>query len=204
MELEARAGAMDLASLARLSHELRTPLNAVLGFAHLMASDDADPLSRRQRHRLNQVVAAGEHLLAMVNEALSLSGGVAGRTLAKPGEVALSTAVAECIAMLEPLTSQASVSVHWESHEDEAGIVWADRLRLRQVLLNLLSKVSSTTAAVAGFASPGHAGASGSSSAFATTAWALRPTTSAACSSRFIARAARLPGSKAAGSDWPR
>jgi len=138
MELEARAGTLDLASLAHLSHELRTPLNAVLGFASLMASDDADPLSRRQRDRLKQVVAAGEHLLAMVNEALNFASGAAGMALSKPGAVALSTAVPECIAMLAPMASQAGVAVHWESHEDD-GVVWADQLRLRQVLLNLLS-----------------------------------------------------------------
>ena len=58
--------------LSRVSHELRTPLNAVLGFTELMQTDPADPLTPAQKQRVQHVLDAGRHLLALINDILDL------------------------------------------------------------------------------------------------------------------------------------
>ncbi|MCV6039046.1 hypothetical protein OFP00_38785, partial [Escherichia coli] len=59
--------------LARMSHELRTPLNAVLGFAQVLQADQEEPLSGPQRTRVDHIVAAGRHLLALIDDVLDLA-----------------------------------------------------------------------------------------------------------------------------------
>jgi PAS domain S-box-containing protein len=125
--------------LSRMSHELRTPLNAVLGFAQLMALDSADPLSNAQRERLAHVQAAGWHLLALVNDVLDLARIEAREAPMQPQAVPLAAAVQECIAMILPKAAEAGVAVQWDSPAQEPHELWADPLRLRQLLLNLVS-----------------------------------------------------------------
>ncbi len=138
-ELAESASAAKTEFLSRMSHELRTPLNAVLGFAQLMALDSADPLSKAQRERLAHVQAAGWHLLALVNDVLDLSRIEAREAPMTPQPVPLAAAVQECIAMILPKAAEAGVAVQWDSPAIEPHQVWADPLRLRQLLLNLLS-----------------------------------------------------------------
>ena len=56
-----------------MSHELRTPLNAVLGFAQLLQRDKKQPLTDRQRERIDHVLRGGEHLLRLIDDVLDLS-----------------------------------------------------------------------------------------------------------------------------------
>jgi hypothetical protein len=138
-ELAERANAAKTEFLSRMSHELRTPLNAVLGFAQLMALDSADALSAAQRERLAHVQAAGWHLLALVNDVLDLARIEAREAPMAPQAVSLAAAVQECIAMIAPKAAETGVAVQWGSPALEPHEVWADPLRLRQLLLNLLS-----------------------------------------------------------------
>ncbi|MEW6706379.1 MAG: GAF domain-containing sensor histidine kinase [Pseudomonadota bacterium] len=137
-EAAERANRAKTEFLSRMSHELRTPLNAVLGFAQLLRLDGRDPLSAHQREQVQHIERAGVHLLGMINDVLDLS-------LIEEGALALSFGLQpllpladEAQALLQPMARERGVTLQCEP-SDPALAVWADRLRLRQVLVNLLS-----------------------------------------------------------------
>ncbi len=120
--------------LARMSHELRTPLNAVLGFAQLLRIDAAT--SPVQADRAEHIVSAGEHLLSLINDVLDLSSLESGQLKLSFEEVSLSPLVSESLPMVDDLARRLGVSIRVGEVDGHA---WADRVRLRQVLINLLS-----------------------------------------------------------------
>ncbi len=120
--------------LSRVSHELRTPLNAVLGFTQLMQSEAS--LAESQKARLSLIRSAGEHLLVLINDILDLTGLDTGEMKLDPQPVALADLVRETLPLVEPLAAQHQVTLHCGSLD---GVVRADRTRLRQVLINLLT-----------------------------------------------------------------
>lgn len=125
--------------LSRVSHELRTPLNAVLGFAELMACDGRDPLSDGQQRRVRMIHDAGEHLLRMIGDLLDLTRVESGRLVVESERVLLLPLVQACTEMLRPPMA-GGVGVELRLPATDGGLTaWADRGRLRQVLLNLLS-----------------------------------------------------------------
>ena len=133
-----RAAAADLAKsqfLSRVSHELRTPLNAILGFAQLLEMQPGD--TERQRRWVRQVLASGEHLLALVDDVLDLSAAQTGEMRLRIEALALPPLVAEALAMLHGAGLAAGVVIH----DDSAGdwTLRADRRRLVQVIANLVS-----------------------------------------------------------------
>jgi PAS domain S-box-containing protein len=133
-----RAAAADLAKsqfLSRVSHELRTPLNAILGFAQLLEMQPGD--TERQRRWVRQVLASGEHLLALVDDVLDLSAVQTGELRLRTEALALPPLVGEALAMLHGVALDADVVVH----DDSAGdwTVLADRRRFVQVVSNLVS-----------------------------------------------------------------
>jgi PAS domain S-box-containing protein len=121
--------------LSRMSHELRTPLNAVLGFGqllehHLGGTEHAD----YARH----IVRAGRHLLDLINEVLDIARIEAGEMSLSPEPVEVSGIVDEAARLMQPLASDAEVTlVAGDTSRDL--YVLADRQRLRQILLNLIS-----------------------------------------------------------------
>ncbi|MES2715320.1 MAG: ATP-binding protein [Pseudomonadota bacterium] len=125
------------AFLARVSHELRTPLNGILGFAHLLATRDADNLRDDQRRRLAIVQTAGQGLLHLINDVLDITSIEMGQLSLHPAPLALAAAVDEALAVVEPLAQAAGVQL---ARSAMAGLaVQADARRLQQVLVNLLS-----------------------------------------------------------------
>lgn len=120
--------------LSRVSHELRTPLNAVLGFTQLMQAEDS--LRAADRERLALIRSAGEHLLALINDMLDLTALDTGEMKLDPRPVSIAELVAETLPLVEPMAAQHEVTLRTEGLE---GIVLADRTRLRQVLINLLT-----------------------------------------------------------------
>ncbi|MGL6109965.1 MAG: PAS domain-containing protein [Rubrivivax sp.] len=124
--------------LSRMSHELRTPLNAVLGFAQLLEVDRADTLSDGQRRRVKLIRDAGEHLLQMISDLLDLTRIESGSLQVQIDAVPMRALAEETIDMLRPLAEAATVQVSLQV-EQPGLAARADRTRLRQVLLNLLS-----------------------------------------------------------------
>jgi signal transduction histidine kinase len=120
-----------------MSHELRTPLNAVLGFAQLMEIDQAEAPQPGQQRRLKLIREAGEHLLHMINDMLDLTRIEAGGMVLQSEGVALRALVLQTLELVQALADQASLRVRLEPGAEVT--VLADRARLRQVLLNLLT-----------------------------------------------------------------
>ena len=128
--------------LSRMSHELRTPLNAVLGFAQLLRMTKQPALAQAQLDQVRHIEHAGHHLLALVNDVLDLSRVESGRLNLSLEAVALQAVADEAASMVEMLAKNAGVRIH-RPFAEKAGVereawVVADRVRLRQVLVNLL------------------------------------------------------------------
>jgi signal transduction histidine kinase len=122
-------------ALSRVSHEFRTPLNAILGFGQLLALDQ---LSESQRHSVEQILAGGRHLLALVEDLLDLSRVAAGNLHLEPAPVDLEAEIAQAVALTGALATEKSLALDVEL-ADGPLYAHADRRRLKQVLLNLIS-----------------------------------------------------------------
>ena len=125
--------------LASMSHELRTPLNAVIGFGELLRMNAAtEPLTLRQKHAVDHILAAGQHLLTLVEEVLDLARIEAGK-LSMSMEAVDPHLVARQVCHALRLEAEAA-GITLKSPPVAAGFgVVADRTRLRQVLLNLVT-----------------------------------------------------------------
>ncbi len=134
-EAEAASAAKSM-FLANMSHELRTPLNAVIGLADLLLLA-RDPVTVRQREYLEGIVQSGRHLLAMVNDVLDLAKIEAGKHELQLAGVAPGEVMAEAVALLQPAANKRSIELV-ANDDPDAPSVLADRLRLRQILVNLI------------------------------------------------------------------
>ncbi|MDB5820181.1 MAG: hypothetical protein JWQ11_3821, partial [Rhizobacter sp.] len=135
-----QANAAKTAFLSQVSHELRTPLNAVLGFSQLMKLDAKDRLSERQTQRVDSITGAGRHLLAMIDDLLDLTQIESEKMALSTEPVSLPGLLAQSLTYVAEAARAADVTIHLEA--PPAGshtLVIADRVRLQQVLLNLLS-----------------------------------------------------------------
>ncbi len=121
--------------LSRMSHELRTPLNVVLGFSQLLEMDD---LSDEQREAVEHIIKAGRHLLSLIDEVLDISRIDSRRLALSIESVVLKDVVDDVVQLMAPLAAAAGVQLP-HHHYDSAIHVAADRQRLKQVLLNLVS-----------------------------------------------------------------
>lgn len=125
------------AFLSNMSHELRTPLNAILGFAQLMEASSPPP-SDTQRARLGKITESGWYLLKLINEILDLATIESGRLALAREAVPLAEIMCKCSAMIEAQARQRGIQINFLPL-DESWFVDADRTRLKQILLNLLS-----------------------------------------------------------------
>ncbi len=122
--------------VSRMSHDLRTPLNAVIGFAQLL---DMDNLTPDQRESVTQILDAGRHLLDFMNEVLDISKIESGNLSLSPEPVALPEIVEQVVKLMHPLGATRQVDVQALPITSRQRYVRADRLRLNQILLNLMS-----------------------------------------------------------------
>ncbi|HEX3617290.1 MAG TPA: ATP-binding protein, partial [Solirubrobacteraceae bacterium] len=121
--------------LSRVSHELRTPLNAILGFGQLL---ERDLVEQGERETLGQMLGAGRHLLAIVDDLLDLSRIEGGELRLSVEPVQIADALAEAKSLISPAATTAAVGVRQRPVNVDL-YVRADRQRLIQVLLNLVS-----------------------------------------------------------------
>jgi signal transduction histidine kinase/CheY-like chemotaxis protein/HPt (histidine-containing phosphotransfer) domain-containing protein len=121
--------------LSRVSHELRTPLNAILGFGQLL---DRDLVEQGERETLGQMLGAGRHLLAIVDDLLDLSRIESGDLRLSLEPVQVSDVLAEAKSLIGPAATTAAVGIR-QRPVNVSLYVRADRQRLIQVLLNLVS-----------------------------------------------------------------
>ena len=121
--------------LARLSHELRTPLNAILGFTQLLLTEAPDDAEVRQR-RLAHIHGAGRHLLALIDDVLTLARPTALDEAPALQAVPLDALLADTLPLVEQAADHQAVML---LHQASGLVVQADPVRLRQVVLNLLT-----------------------------------------------------------------
>jgi signal transduction histidine kinase/ActR/RegA family two-component response regulator len=136
VELE-RANQAKSDFLSSMSHELRSPLNAILGFAQLMAIDAAT-ITPPQKASIDQILQAGWYLLELINGILDLAQIESGKLSLSLERVSLPEVMVECQAMIEPLCQTRDIRMSFCQFEPPC-FVHADRTRLKQVVINLLS-----------------------------------------------------------------
>ncbi|MFI5021079.1 MAG: PAS-domain containing protein, partial [Alphaproteobacteria bacterium] len=124
--------------LANMSHELRTPLNAIIGLTELLCDNAARFGTEKALDPLRRVLRAGRHLLNLINSILDLSKIEAGKMDLTLEQVAIQPVVEEVMGTVRPLAEQNKNQLLLECPAG-SGTVHADSMRLRQILLNLLS-----------------------------------------------------------------
>jgi GAF domain-containing protein len=130
--------------LASMSHELRTPLNAIIGLTEMMVTNAARFGTEKALEPLRRVNAAGTHLLSLINEILDLSKIEAGKLELNPERVNLARLIDEVIGTAGGLAEKNKNRLVVEAQEN-LGALTADSMRLKQILLNLLSNACKFT-----------------------------------------------------------
>ncbi len=130
--------------LANMSHELRTPLNAIIGYSELLEEEFADANDPRTVSDLKHISDAGKHLLTLINDILDLSKIEAGKMKLELSKVEVCTLIDEVMSTVQPLAKRNGnrLSVNCQA---EVTTLRSDPLRLKQVLLNLLSNACKFT-----------------------------------------------------------
>lgn len=124
--------------LANMSHELRTPLNAILGYSEILSEDAKDLGQDEFVADLDQINAAGKHLLSLINDILDLSKIEAGRMEVYLETFDLKELIESIVATIKPLMIRNNniLDVHYDP---AIKLIYSDSTKVRQVLLNLLS-----------------------------------------------------------------
>ena len=133
--------------LANMSHELRTPLNAIIGFAEIMNDQLFGPLGdARYAEYIKDIEESGKHLLTLINDILDLSKIEANEATLREEQVDLGGAFESCVRLVRERAQRARVELRVPAGGD-LPVVWADRAKLKQILLNLLSNAVKFTPA---------------------------------------------------------
>jgi GAF domain-containing protein len=132
--------------LSSMSHELRTPLNAIIGLTEMMVTNAARFGTEKAQEPLRRVNAAGNHLLNLINEILDLSKIEAGKLDLNLEPVNLARLIDEVIGTAGQLAEQNKNRLLVDAQEN-LGALTVDPMRLRQILLNLLSNACKFTKA---------------------------------------------------------
>ena len=130
--------------LANMSHELRTPLNAIIGLTELLCDNAGRFGTEKALEPLRRVLRAGRHLLSLINDILDLSKIEAGKMDLTLESVAIGPVVEEVVGTARPLAEQNKNALELDCPAG-IGSVHADNMRLRQILLNLLSNACKFT-----------------------------------------------------------
>jgi signal transduction histidine kinase/CheY-like chemotaxis protein len=133
-----KAGAAKNEFLSRMSHELRTPLAAILGFSELLATRD---LGEKPDEWGRMIHVAGEHLLTLVDEIMDLSRIEAGTVGISTEAVSLRPLVEEAFQLMRPVAAGHDITLFDPVFTEATGAAYvlADRQRLTQVVINLIS-----------------------------------------------------------------
>jgi PAS domain S-box-containing protein len=126
------------AFLANMSHELRTPLNAIIGYSEILAEELHDDAQEAVIEDLGRIHSAGHQLLTLINDILDLSKIEAGKMALSPKNFDVADIVDEVVSTIQP-QAQKNGNTLRVICPPVMGTLYADRTKVRQVLLNLLS-----------------------------------------------------------------
>ncbi|MCL4297107.1 MAG: HAMP domain-containing histidine kinase [Anaerolineae bacterium] len=124
--------------LTNISHELRTPMNTVINSTGLVADGAFGEINEAQAEYLNQAVQGSEHLLKLLNDIFDITKIETGQLTLQPELINLGDVIEETLPMVKGMLQQKPVDLRVELATNLPPFM-ADRLRLRQILLNLLS-----------------------------------------------------------------
>jgi PAS domain S-box-containing protein len=124
--------------VARMSHELRTPLAAIIGYGELLADGITGPVNDEQKRQLQRIRWSANHLLSIIDEILTLARMEAGKETVEIREVEVRELLDSVASMAAPLASAKGLDFEMNDADHEI-VVNTDAVKLRQVLLNLIS-----------------------------------------------------------------
>jgi signal transduction histidine kinase/DNA-binding response OmpR family regulator/HAMP domain-containing protein len=130
--------------LSNMSHELRTPLNSIIGFTSVLLGPHGEPLTPDQAKAIEKVLKNGKHLLELINDILDFSKIEAGRTPINIDSGEISEIISNVMVTVEPMVTTKGVKLIQEV-EPELPILNTDILKVKQILLNLLSNAAKFT-----------------------------------------------------------
>jgi signal transduction histidine kinase len=149
-QLQRAAGAAQAANrakslfLANMSHELRTPLNAIIGYSEILLEEAKDLGYPELEPDLGKIRAAGNHLLALINDILDISKIEAGRMSLYLESFDIFALVDSVVATIQPLLDKNGNTLEVDC-DPALGTMHADLTKVRQVLFNLLSNAAKFT-----------------------------------------------------------
>lgn len=121
--------------LSNMSHDIRTPMNAITGFANLAQTSIDD--KAQVKNYLNKIQAASKHLLNLINDILDMSRIESGKVQIEESEVSLRDVLLDVDNLIRPMAEEKNIYFHIRN-EIINNYVYCDKLRLNQVLINLL------------------------------------------------------------------
>jgi PAS domain S-box-containing protein len=124
--------------LANMSHELRTPLNAILGYTHMLLQGVAGDVSAPVKRQLQRIDSNGRHLLTIINEILDITRIEAGKMPMQLSEFNLNELVPEVMTELDPMITRSKLTITPRLCP-ELPLVYSDRQKVKQIVVNLLS-----------------------------------------------------------------
>jgi len=122
--------------LANMSHELRTPLNSIIGFSQLAELDKDN--TTQQKTYAQEINKAGKHLLSLINDVLDLTSIEIGRVKLNIEPVRFASIINECYHLINSLAVEKNIKLNFADFQCEYR-VQADYLRLKQIILNIIS-----------------------------------------------------------------
>jgi len=132
-----RANRLKTEFLASMSHELRTPLHTIIGFSELLSEQLEGPLTEKQQRFVGHILQDARHLLELINEVLNISKIESGRLELKPESFNFSQCVEEVMAGIRH--QAATKNTQLENQNAFHDSLYADRVRIKEILYNLLN-----------------------------------------------------------------
>ncbi len=125
--------------LSTMSHELRTPLTSILGFSQiLLRTNDSKNLNSRQKSNVERILKNGQHLLSLINDVLDLAKIEAGRMDVNNSQVDLRELLPSVVEETHSIAVERKVALQWNV-EEGVDTLETDPIKLRQIMLNLIS-----------------------------------------------------------------
>ncbi|MEL4304475.1 histidine kinase N-terminal 7TM domain-containing protein [Methanococcoides sp. LMO-2] len=124
--------------LANMSHELRTPLNSIIGFSQLLNSNPFDNLNEKEVKYSHNIMTSGQHLLDLINDILDISKIESGRMQLEYETFSSSHFFYEIESMVKHLADEKNIEIYGHARSENF-YMYADRLRMKQIMYNLLS-----------------------------------------------------------------
>ena len=132
--------------ISNVSYELRTPLNSIMGFANMLDGEYFGPLNERQKEHLKSILSASNQLLSLIDEILDLTNIEAGNKDLDQQSFSFPKMLNNAVELVRPAASTRDITLNIECDPDVDSVV-ADRQRLIQVVVNLLSNAVRATPA---------------------------------------------------------